>query len=91
MATLLDADVKVWMITGDKQETAINIGISCKLIRNPDSLMICNGESYDGMRVNTMQCHGGVMVGRLVCVDLVWGECVCVLMVICAVFSTHLV
>lgn len=48
VATLLDADVKVWMITGDKQETAINIGISCKLVRNPDSLMICNGESYEG-------------------------------------------
>lgn len=33
------------MITGDKQETAINIAISCKLIRHPDSLLICNAES----------------------------------------------
>lgn len=33
------------MITGDKQETAINIAISCKLIRYPDSLLICNAFS----------------------------------------------
>lgn len=33
------------MITGDKQETAINIAISCKLIRYPDSLLICNAAS----------------------------------------------
>lgn len=38
---------QVWMITGDKQETAINIAISCKLIRNPDSLLICNASTKD--------------------------------------------
>jgi phospholipid-transporting ATPase len=32
----------VWVITGDKQETAINIAISCKLVRNPSSLLVCN-------------------------------------------------
>lgn len=37
--------VQVWVITGDKQETAINIAISCKLIRHPDSLLICNADS----------------------------------------------
>jgi len=36
---------QVWVITGDKQETAINIAISCKLIRHPDSLLICNADS----------------------------------------------
>lgn len=40
--------VQVWVITGDKQETAINIAISCKLILHPDSLLICNADSYDG-------------------------------------------
>ncbi|DBA65766.1 hypothetical protein WJX79_001197 [Trebouxia sp. C0005] len=43
--SLLDAGMKVWVITGDKQETAINIAISCKLIRHPDSLLICNADS----------------------------------------------
>lgn len=40
--TLLEAGVKVWMITGDKQETAINIGVACKLVSNPESIMILN-------------------------------------------------
>jgi len=48
--TLLAARIKVWVITGDKQETAINIAISCKLILHPDSLLICNAESYEGAR-----------------------------------------
>ena len=39
--------LQVWVITGDKQETAINIAISCKLILHPDRLMICNAEDYD--------------------------------------------
>lgn len=29
---LLQAGIKVWMLTGDKMETAENIGLSCKLI-----------------------------------------------------------
>jgi len=26
IASLMEADIKVWVLTGDKQETAINIG-----------------------------------------------------------------
>ncbi|KAG8454552.1 hypothetical protein GDO86_000972, partial [Hymenochirus boettgeri] len=29
---LKDGNIKVWVLTGDKQETAINIGFSCRLI-----------------------------------------------------------
>lgn len=36
------AGVQVWMITGDKQETAINIAIACKLVHHPDSLIVIN-------------------------------------------------
>ncbi len=39
--------MQVWVITGDKQETAINIAISCKLIRNPDSLLVCNASTKE--------------------------------------------
>ena len=39
--------MQVWVITGDKQETAINIAISCKLIRNPDSLLVCNASTQE--------------------------------------------
>jgi len=29
---LIESNIKVWMLTGDKLETAENIGFSCKLI-----------------------------------------------------------
>ena len=35
IADLLEAGMKVWVLTGDKQETAINVGYSTHLI-NPD-------------------------------------------------------
>ena len=38
--TLRLAEMKVWMITGDKMETAINIGISCNLISSKDVLRL---------------------------------------------------
>jgi len=46
IATLLDGGIKVWMITGDKQETAINIATSCKLLKSPDDALVCNSDSY---------------------------------------------
>lgn len=29
---LIEASIKIWVLTGDKQETAIEIGKSCRLI-----------------------------------------------------------
>lgn len=37
----------MWVITGDKQETAINIAIACNLIRRPDALLLCNASSRE--------------------------------------------
>lgn len=34
IATLSKANIKIWVLTGDKQETAINIGYSCQLLTN---------------------------------------------------------
>lgn len=48
--TLLRAGIKVWVLTGDKQETAINIGHSCKLIHSGSPLIIINEESLDATR-----------------------------------------
>lgn len=31
---LKQADIKLWVLTGDKIETAINIGYSCELLNN---------------------------------------------------------
>jgi magnesium-transporting ATPase (P-type) len=37
--TLQQAGIKVWVLTGDRQETAINIGMSCRLISESMSLV----------------------------------------------------
>lgn len=34
IANLISANIKVWVLTGDKQETAINIGFSCELLND---------------------------------------------------------
>ncbi|XP_072332990.1 phospholipid-transporting ATPase IB isoform X1 [Scyliorhinus torazame] len=50
IATLLKAEIKIWVLTGDKQETAINIGYSCKLVSQSMSLLIVNEDSLDATR-----------------------------------------
>lgn len=37
--TLQTAGIKVWVLTGDRQETAINIGMSCRLITESMNLV----------------------------------------------------
>lgn len=39
------AGIKIWMLTGDKQETAVNIAFACKLLEPNDKLFILNTES----------------------------------------------
>jgi len=36
--SLQEAGIKIWMLTGDKLETAENIGESCKLIKGKDKM-----------------------------------------------------
>uniref|UniRef100_A0A8C3D4J0 Phospholipid-transporting ATPase n=2 Tax=Cairina moschata TaxID=8855 RepID=A0A8C3D4J0_CAIMO len=47
IATLMKAEIKIWILTGDKQETAINIGYSCRLISQSMSLILVNEDSLD--------------------------------------------
>ena len=43
----LEAHIKVWVLTGDKQETAINIGHSCKLLNHHSRIILLNTESLE--------------------------------------------
>ncbi|KAF1917430.1 hypothetical protein BDU57DRAFT_164974 [Ampelomyces quisqualis] len=52
IATLQTAGIKIWVLTGDRQETAINIGMSCKLISEDMSLLIINEETKEATRDN---------------------------------------
>lgn len=47
IASLLKAEINIWVLTGDKQETAINIGYSCKLLSHAMDLIILNEDSLD--------------------------------------------
>ena len=47
LQALIQADINVWVLTGDKQETAINIGYSCRLITQAMPLIIVNESSLD--------------------------------------------
>ncbi|PHZ16300.1 phospholipid-translocating P-type ATPase [Rhizopus microsporus ATCC 52813] len=44
--TLQEAGIHVWVLTGDRQETAINIGYSCKLLNEDMSLIVCNEDNH---------------------------------------------
>ncbi|XP_016332077.1 probable phospholipid-transporting ATPase IA isoform X5 [Sinocyclocheilus anshuiensis] len=54
--TLMKADIKIWILTGDKQETAINIGHSCKLLTKNMGLLVINEDTLDATR-ETLSHH----------------------------------
>ncbi|MCJ1296601.1 hypothetical protein MMC34_008167 [Xylographa carneopallida] len=43
------ADIKLWMLTGDKRETAINIGRLCNLIQDFSEIMVLDHEQPDDL------------------------------------------
>ncbi|KAJ3699609.1 hypothetical protein LUZ61_003314 [Rhynchospora tenuis] len=48
--SLRQAGIKVWVLTGDKQETAISIGLSCRLLTQEMQQIIINGTSESECR-----------------------------------------
>jgi len=48
--TLLKAGINFWLLTGDKQETAINVGFSCKLLSRDMPLLLINEETFEATR-----------------------------------------
>ena len=51
IANLKAAKIKVWVLTGDKQETAINIGAACRLLTaDMEPLLVVNGHTMEDVR-----------------------------------------
>ncbi|KAK8953038.1 Phospholipid-transporting ATPase 1 [Platanthera guangdongensis] len=48
--SLRQAGIKVWVLTGDKQETAISIGLSCRLLTSDMQQIVINGTSEEDCR-----------------------------------------
>lgn len=55
ISTLQTAGIKIWVLTGDRQETAINIGMSCKLISEDMTLLLVNESNAADTRSNLEQ------------------------------------
>ncbi|KXT14146.1 hypothetical protein AC579_9262 [Pseudocercospora musae] len=68
--TLQTAGIKVWVLTGDRQETAINIGMSCKLISEDMTLLIVNEENAADTRANIQKKLDAVNSQRSGAVEL---------------------
>ncbi|KAM9531195.1 phospholipid-transporting ATPase VB [Guaruba guarouba] len=47
IAALREAGIQIWVLTGDKQETAVNIAYSCKLLNQRDTVFTINTESKE--------------------------------------------
>ncbi|QPG74872.1 hypothetical protein FOA43_002208 [Brettanomyces nanus] len=48
------AGLKMWMLTGDKRETAINIGYSCRLIKDYSKVVILSSERNSLSELSSM-------------------------------------
>uniref|UniRef100_A0A8D3EGA5 Phospholipid-transporting ATPase n=1 Tax=Scophthalmus maximus TaxID=52904 RepID=A0A8D3EGA5_SCOMX len=58
------AGIKVWVLTGDKQETAINIAYACKLLRPNDQLLTANCGSKDACAAFLQELKLEVLQGQ---------------------------
>ena len=66
------ANIKLWMLTGDKRETAINIGYSCRLIKDYSTVIILRSDEGDvagKMAAAMVELEGGNVAHCVVVVD----------------------
>ncbi|KAL6435695.1 hypothetical protein ACFW04_005540 [Cataglyphis niger] len=57
IANLSVAGIKLWVLTGDKQETAINIGYSCQLLTDDlTDVFVIDATTYDGVETQLARC-----------------------------------
>jgi phospholipid-translocating ATPase len=55
IATLSRAGIKLWVLTGDKVETAINIGFSCNLLQKSMTLIMIHSNSIEETTMQLQQ------------------------------------
>ncbi|KAF2190114.1 phospholipid-translocating P-type ATPase [Zopfia rhizophila CBS 207.26] len=66
------AKIKMWMLTGDKRETAINIGHSCRLIKDYSLVTVLDhetGEVEQSIGAAILAINGGAVAHSVVVVD----------------------
>jgi phospholipid-translocating ATPase len=66
------ANIKLWMLTGDKRETAINIGYSCRLIKDYSTLVILDhetGKVDQRIAAAIVSINSGVVAHSVIVID----------------------
>uniref|UniRef100_A0A3P9JG78 Phospholipid-transporting ATPase n=1 Tax=Oryzias latipes TaxID=8090 RepID=A0A3P9JG78_ORYLA len=51
IASLRKAGLQIWVLTGDKQETAVNIAYACKLLDPEEELLTLNADSQEACKL----------------------------------------
>lgn len=54
IAALRKAGLQIWVLTGDKQETAVNIAYACKLLDPDEEMLTLNADSQVSSSTLTM-------------------------------------
>lgn len=67
IASLANAGCKIWMLTGDKEETAINIARSCELIKPTMKIFTINAMDRDAFIQQLATVRGKALVLPLCC------------------------
>ncbi|KAJ8933400.1 hypothetical protein NQ314_014040 [Rhamnusium bicolor] len=63
IANLILAGIKIWVLTGDKQETAINIGYSCQLLTDEMvDVFIVDASSYDEVHQQLLKFRDNIKI-----------------------------
>ncbi|KAL4114266.1 hypothetical protein PRIC2_014589 [Phytophthora ramorum] len=78
IANLMRAGMRVWMLTGDKQETAINISYACQLMDNDMQQFVFNCELYptkDAIFTHLSEANSQVQRGGGRHAVVIDGEC----------------
>ena len=61
IANLAAANIKLWVLTGDKQETAINIGYSCQLLTDDMvDIFTVEGWDYEDVEQELQRCREAI-------------------------------
>ncbi|XP_058150801.1 LOW QUALITY PROTEIN: phospholipid-transporting ATPase VA [Dasypus novemcinctus] len=56
IAKLRQAGLQIWVLTGDKQETAVNIAYACKLLDRDEEVLTLNADSQEACAALLDQC-----------------------------------
>ncbi|XP_060527159.1 probable phospholipid-transporting ATPase IM isoform X2 [Cylas formicarius] len=63
IANLILAGIKIWVLTGDKQETAINIGYSCQLLTDElVDIFIVDASSFDEVQQQLLKFRDNIKI-----------------------------